>query len=171
MDLLSTYFFTATILNWYHLLKTDGRKQIVLDSLRNLVEREAIKLYGFVIMPNHIHLILRNLQMNGKEFPQESLLKFTGHRFKQLLAPQELKFYKVSAADRMFQFWQRNSLPVLILSRAMLEQKLDYTHYNPLQAHWKLVEDPSDYYYSSCSFYEREDRRFSWLTDYREDFT
>jgi len=57
-----------------------------------------------------------------------------------------------------------------ILSKEMLEQKLDYIHLNPLQVHWNLVTDPNDYFYSSCSFYEKNTTDFNWLTDYREDF-
>jgi REP element-mobilizing transposase RayT len=50
-------FFTATCLNWQPLLREDSRKTIVLDSLKFLVEDGRIWLYGFVIMPNHVHLL------------------------------------------------------------------------------------------------------------------
>ena len=111
--------------------------------------------------------------MNGKEFPDESFKKFTSHAFKKELTnsnPALLKQFLLNRADRQYQFWMRNALPVEILSREMLEQKLTYLHMNPLQTHWKLVSDPNDYHYSSCSFYEKEDLKFNWLTDYREDF-
>jgi hypothetical protein len=55
-------------------------------------------------------------------------------------------------------------------NKEVVEQKLNYIHLNPLQAHWNLVIDPNDYYFSSCSFYEKENKRFEWLTDYRETF-
>ncbi|MDR6563262.1 MULTISPECIES: hypothetical protein [unclassified Arcicella] len=50
-----TQFFTATILSWKPLLKPDKYKQIIIDSLKFLVENHRVKVYGFVIMPNHIH--------------------------------------------------------------------------------------------------------------------
>ena len=111
--------------------------------------------------------------MNGKEFPDESFKKFTSHIFKKLLLkhdPVFLESFLVNKIDRQYQFWMRNALPIEILSKEMLEQKLDYLHLNPLQEHWNLVEDPNDYYFSSCSFYEKEDCKFNWLTDYRVDF-
>jgi putative transposase len=147
-------------------------KDVVIKSLEFLVSREKIKVYAFVIMPNHVHLIWRNLQMNGKEYPDESFLKFTGHQFKKKLkyGYPILEKFLVNKADRQYQFWQRSALPIEILSREMLEQKLEYLHLNPLQEHWNLVSDPSDYFYSSCSFYERNASGFDWLTDYREDF-
>ena len=47
------YFFTATILNWKKLLKPDKFKMIIIDSLKNLVDRNKIKVYAYVIMDNH----------------------------------------------------------------------------------------------------------------------
>ena len=52
-------FFTATCNNWQLLLQPDKHKQLIMDSLRFLVEDKRIWLYGFVIMPNHIHLLWR----------------------------------------------------------------------------------------------------------------
>ena len=50
-------FFTATMLEWKKLLAPDKYKDIIIDSLRFHVANKRIKLYGFVIMPNHLHLI------------------------------------------------------------------------------------------------------------------
>lgn len=41
-----------------------------------------------------------------------------------------------------------------IFSDKFLEQKLNYIHYNPISGKWKLVDDYTDYEYSSASFYE-----------------
>ena len=137
-----------------------------------MATKKKSRVYGFVIMPNHVHLIWKNLEMNGKEFPDESFLKFTAHRFKKKLNDNEhlKEKFRVNKIDRTYQFWQRSPLPIEIFSREMLEQKLDYLHLNPLQSHWNLATDPNDYQYSSCSFYEKGDNTFNWLTDYRVDF-
>lgn len=82
--------------------------------------------------------------MNGKEFPDESFKKFTSHVFKKGLIksnPVFLEDFLVNKADRQYQFWARNALPIEVLSREMLEQKLTYLHMNPLQSHWNLVKD------------------------------
>ncbi|MFI5162799.1 MAG: transposase [Sphingobacteriales bacterium] len=171
MELGQLYFYTATILNWKHLLETDKFKQIILESMVHLIEKEKVKVYGFVIMPNHIHLIWENLTMNGKEKPHASFMKFTGHRFLEELRaddPALLEQFKVTRNSRNYQFWQRNPLPIRLYDRKILEQKLNYIHLNPLQEHWNLVSDPNDYLYSSCSFYEMEDKRYGWLTHYMD---
>lgn len=104
------YFYTATILNWMHLLQSDKFKLIVLNSLIHLIEKEKIKIYGFVIMPNHIHLIWQNIAINGKEMPHASFMKFTGHQFLEELRAtdkQLLENFKVDHYSRNHQFWQR----------------------------------------------------------------
>ncbi|HEY8999944.1 MAG TPA: transposase [Mucilaginibacter sp.] len=160
------------MLNWSHLLQSEKYKLIVLNSLIHLVEKEKIKVYGFVIMPNHIHLIWQNIAINGKEMPYDSFMKFTGHQFLDDLRntdQQLLENFKVDRNSRKHQFWQRNALPIRLYNRKILEQKLNYIHLNPLQEHWNLVSDPNEYLYSSCSFYEQQDQRFSWLTHYMDE--
>ena len=50
------YFWTATIYHWLPLLEINFNKQLIVDSLKYLSEKELITVYAFVIMPNHIHL-------------------------------------------------------------------------------------------------------------------
>ena len=83
MELNKVYFWTATINNWNPLLKQDEYKKIIIESLDDLSNRELISIYGFVIMPNHIHLLWELKKLNGNEKPNASLLKFTAHKFKQ----------------------------------------------------------------------------------------
>ena len=171
MEIGVIYFYTASILDWVPLLLSEKFKNIILDSLIYLVKKDKIRVYGFVIMPNHIHLIWENIAVNGKEKPYASFMKFTGHQFLEELTNNNtdlLEHFKVERNSRDHQFWQRNPLPIKLDDRRILEQKLDYIHLNPLQKHWNLVTDPNDYLYSSCSFYDKEDNRFDWLTHYMD---
>src|SRR4030095_4132408 len=79
------YFWTATINSWYRLLEKDEYKDVIIDSLQYLSDADKIDVYAFIIMPNHIHLIWRINEPNGKESPQGSLLNYTAHIFKQML--------------------------------------------------------------------------------------
>ena len=38
-------------------MQPDKYKQVIVDSVRFLVENELLKVHGFIIMPNHIHII------------------------------------------------------------------------------------------------------------------
>ncbi len=57
MFLNEVYFWTDTIKDWKTLLAQDKLKTIIIDSWNNLVQRKKIVIYGFVIMPNHLHII------------------------------------------------------------------------------------------------------------------
>ncbi len=121
------YFWTATINNWYKLLQEDALKEIIISSLRHLSVERKIEVYAFVLMPNHLHFIWQLLEMNGKEKPHASFLKFTAHSFKKYLqinSPQLLKVYAVDATNKEYEFWKRDSLPLELLNKETAKQKL-----------------------------------------------
>ena len=60
------YFWTDTIKDWKNILLNDDFKLIIINSLKELVERDKIVIYAYVIMPNHIHLVWEMKTMNGK---------------------------------------------------------------------------------------------------------
>lgn len=172
-ELNETYFWTITIRNWIPLLQDDCHKQIIIDSLKWLHERALIKIYGFVIMPNHIHMIWTQLKMNGKEFPKNSFEKFTAHEFAKRLEKENrdiLQRFIVDAEDRSYNFWKRDPLAIKLLSREMCEQKLEYIHLNPLQEKWNLSKKPELYKYSSAKFYEEQVDEFGFLSHYMDVF-
>ena len=165
------YFWTATIKDWNHLLKEDEYKQIIVDSFDYL--KGKFDVFAFVIMPNHIHVILRVNEYNGKEKPHVSFMKFTAHQFKKRLqkkSPEELLKYQVDKTNKAYEFWQADSLAVNLYSRDVAYQKLDYLHLNPLQEHWSLVERPEEYTFSSAPYYELGNGRFRFLKDLREEY-
>jgi len=172
MEIGEVFFWTATINNWYHLLKEDSFKEVIIQSLNTLSERGIIDVFAFVIMPNHIHLIWRCNSLNGKETAPASFLKFTAHTFKKMLSinNQELSKYAVDAANKKYEFWQRDPLAIHLYSRAVMQQKLNYIHLNPLAPHWQLANDPTDYCWSSAKYYERNEKTFNFLRDIREEF-
>ena len=113
-----TYFFTATIHEWLPLLMPKENKELIIRYLKELSDKGFIKVYAFVIMPTHVHIIWEQLQKNGKETPQGSFLKYTAHEFlKKLKADGNSKLYEVNAANKKHQIWQRDSLSVEIISR------------------------------------------------------
>ena len=167
------YFWTITINKWQQLLKPDENKMIVVNSLQWLVQKGLVKIYGYVIMPNHIHLLWEQVSMNGKEFPKNSFEKFTAKCFVNKMKANNdaaLQNYAVAATDRQYNIWLRDPLAINVFSREMAAQKLDYMHLNPLQPHWLLCADPAHYRFSSAIFYERNVDEFGLLTHFGEVF-
>src|ERR1700757_4063648 len=99
-------FFTATILEWKHLLRRDEFKDIVIQSLKFLVNEKSVVIYGFVIMPNHIHLIWHIQDGYTREKIQLRFLKFTAQQMKFRLmdtGDPDLEQFLVNAKDRQYQ--------------------------------------------------------------------
>jgi REP-associated tyrosine transposase len=160
------YFWTATIHKWLPLLQEDSSKEIIAAYLKKLSDEKLITVYAFVIMPNHIHLIWQQNNLNGKEMPKGSLLKYTSHTFlKQLKAVGKSSAYEVNAANKKHEIWQRDSLGVEIYSRLVAKQKLDYIHFNPVSGKWQLAKDDISYHYSSARFYETGIDEFGFLNN------
>lgn len=172
IDAGEIYFWTATINKWQHLLAKDQYKEVIIDSLHYLSDLGKLDVFAFIIMPNHIHLIWRIKEPNGKESPQGSFLKYTAHTFKKMLRAEQkdkLLLYKVEAENKKFEFWQRDSLAIPLFTHKVAMQKLNYLHNNPLKQHWNLVKDPCDYKYSSARYYELNEKNFPFLKDLLEE--
>ena len=172
-ELNEVYFWTTTINKWQHLLHPDENKMIAINSLQWLVQKELIKIYGYVIMPNHIHLIWEQLKMNGKELPKNSFEKFTAKTLLNNMQKNRdisLKNYLIDATDRAYNIWQRDPLAVQLFNVAMAAQKLDYIHLNPMQPHWLLCNQPAAYRFSSAIFYEQQIDEFGLLTHFGKAF-
>lgn len=163
-------FFTATINSWKHLLKDDDMKVIVILSLQWFHEQKKATINGFVIMPNHIHLLWQPL--NESEAKNEfALLSFTAHQFKKKLMQTNVNLlndFLSTQVDREYHFWERRSRTIEVMSRKIAEQKLDYIHNNPLQEKWKLALQPEEYLFSSASYYQTGIDNYGFLTHYQE---
>ena len=152
-------FFTATCLNWQHLLAEDLHKRIIVSSLDFLVANKRIWVYGFVPiaigMPNHIHLLwCKQDAWIGKNI-QQLFLKYTAQQIKlemEAVNHPDLPKYVSSQADRKYQFWERRPYIATMYNRQVAEQKLDYIHNNPVKANLCVYAD--DYEYSSAAFYK-----------------
>ena len=164
-------FFTATVLEWKQLLKPDKYKDIIVESLKFLSEEKRVDVFAFTIMPNHFHLIWKIKAPHKLSDVQRDFLKFTSQQIKKDLEqnhPQVLEKFKVDAVDRKYQIWERNPLSIPIYSRAVMEQKLEYIHHNPVQDKWKLVDEAVNYKYSTMSFYERGESIFDFVKHYMD---
>jgi REP element-mobilizing transposase RayT len=162
-------FFTATNLEWKKLLKPDKYKDIIIISFKFLVKDKRAKIFSFVIMENHIHLIWQMMPDNDPEAVQRDFLKYTAQRIKKNLQknhPEVLAYFKVDAKDREYQFWERNALSVELRTHSVFVQKLEYIHWNPVKA--CICKLPEEYKYSSVLFYETGIDNWGFLTHYRD---
>jgi putative transposase len=141
-------FITVTCLDWQPLLEEDRYKKIITDSLDFLTKQQRILVYAFVIMSNHFHLIWQMLGDHKRDDVQRDFLKFTGQQILKNLRNENsamLQEVIVDAKDRKRQVWERNSLGIPLWSDKVFDEKLEYTHYNPVKA--GLCKYPEEYKY------------------------
>ena len=162
-------FITITNLNWQPVLQNDYHKQIILEALARRSALEQVTVYGFVIMPNHLHFIWQLHDGINRAGFQRDFLKFTAQRIKEDLAkhhPAVLQQFRVEAKDRQYQFWERNPLSVELWTEKVVLQKLTYIHLNPVRA--GLCRWPEEYKYSSALFYHTGVDNWGFLTHLRD---
>jgi len=170
-DIVTEYpqFFTDSIKGWYKLLEHDKYKDIIVNSLRFLVEDKRIKLYTFVIMSDHLHLIWQMQPLIHPQHVQRDFLKYTAQQIKHDLQknhPELLSHFESDANDRTYQFWKRRALSIELRTNKVYRQKLDYIHLNPVKAGFCKL--PEEYKYSSALFYETGIDNWGYLSHHRD---
>jgi putative transposase len=149
------HFVTCTVLHWIPVFTRPATVEILLDSLRHL-RAEGLKLYAYVILENHLHMVLQSGQLDRdiarfKSYTAKQLIHYLSeHNVNRIL--EQLAFYKkVHKIDRAYQFWQEGSHPELIQNEDMMRQKENYIHENPVKRGY--VNLPEHWRYSSARNY------------------
>ncbi len=150
------YFITSTIIEWLPVFTRKPYFDIVIDSLKYSQEHKGLKLYAYVIMDNHMHLIGAgdNLGKIIKEFKSHTareIIKLAEQDNKEWLLNLLSFFRKKHKISSTHQVWQEVYHPQQIISEEMLRQKVEYLHHNPVRA--GLAEKPEDWLYSSARNY------------------
>ena len=150
------HFITCTILHWIPIFTRKESVQIIIDSLKFLQEKDNLKLYSYVILENHLHMVVqsKDLEKSIKSFKQytakELLLLLKKENAKTIL--EQLRFYKKAhhkATD--YQVWEEGYQPKLMQTDAMMKSKIDYIHQNPVKRGY--VDESIHWRYSSARDY------------------
>ena len=155
------HFITSTVVDWIDVFTRQTYRDIVIDCFDYCIKNKGMILYGYVIMSNHIHLIvqseegkLSDLIRDFKKFIAKNILD------KIQSSPESrkewmLERFKLAAQkhqrNKEYQFWQYGNHAEEIYSTAFMWSKLHYIHLNPVRA--GLVAKASEYIYSSAGNY------------------
>jgi putative transposase len=159
-DPANPYFITTAAVDHAHLFRRDVIKRIIVDSLDFMRAQRRLSLYCFVVMPNHVHFIVRFL---GDAVLSDVLRDFKKHTSKQIIRQYQaennqsvLEFLECMAEDfkdQCYKVWEDGYDARDVFTPDFLRQKMEYVHNNPCQPHWQLAEHPEDYIWSSARFY------------------
>ncbi|MGA1264299.1 MAG: transposase [Prochlorothrix sp.] len=125
------HFLTCTVIEWLPIFTRPEAVAIVLDSWSHLRKHAQFKIYGYVILENHLHLVaqapnLSRCMASFKSFTARQLVALlTEHHAHPLL--DRLHLAKADHKnDRNYQVWQEGSHPQLISNAEIMLQKLGH---------------------------------------------
>jgi REP element-mobilizing transposase RayT len=143
------------------------------------LKKDGCQICGYVIMPNHLHVLLfhtnadkslNQLISEGKRFMAYDIVK----RLKQLGKYELLKEMQngVEASEKAkgkkHQVFRLSFDARICIDEKMLIQKLNYIHSNPVKGKWNLASDFVEYQHSSAAFYETGQDPRNIVTHFKE---
>ena len=166
------YFVTSTILEWIPVFISESYFKIIIDSLEFCREKKKMKLHVYVIIENHVHLIVSGENLNDtlKSFKmftaKEIILQLEKDKKDWLL--RQLEFFKLrSKKNSIHQIWQEGLHPELVNSEEIFIQKAEYLHENPVRR--GFVTKPENWKYSSAGYYITGEKGVIGIDDPFED--
>lgn len=136
-------------------------KRVVLEQMRTQLERTAGTCVGFVIMPNHVHAIVRHTEPGMLAEFMKQWKRMTSYLIARRRSAEAAKGVDGQTRDPI---WQARYYDYNVYSRPKTEEKLRYMHQNPVRA--GLVARAIDWPWGSARFYELGENvgvPISWL--------
>ena len=154
-NLNTVRFITFSCHNRLNLLNDDNAKLIFLKHLDKVRSKYEFKLHCFVIMPNHIHLIVYPIpgtsigQVIGelKSWSPREILD----NFKLADAPVLDKLKVLRRSEERLVFWQKRCYDHNCRGMKSVKEKIRYCHRNPVTR--GLVKNPQNWRWSSFNYY------------------
>jgi putative transposase len=125
------HFVTFSCYHRFPYLDNDHARTVFLDTLERTRQKHQFFVFGYVLMPEHVHLLL-------SEPPKTS--------FSGILRALKTQTSKQLRGDRT-RFWQLNYYDFNVFTHHKFSEKLQYMHRNPVKR--GLVDKPEDYPWSS----------------------
>ncbi len=160
-DQSGLYYLTIQIVDWVDIFSRQRYRDIFLDSLRYCQQEKGLQVFAYVIMSNHVHMIVNSQSDNLsatigdlKKFTSKAIIRSIKHDVESRKAWM-LDIFKENAGshkrNKEFQIWTHENHAVVLYTNKFIEEKLFYIHENPVRA--GLVEKAEDYLYSSARNY------------------
>jgi putative transposase len=143
------HFITLTINHWYYIFDRHNRWNILADSFKYCQEHKALKIYAYVFMLNHIHLIIQNPDVAGFLRDFKKYTAFTLMKNLRKTEPLVAKLFE--QPEGKYQIWAKSNMPILLESEEVYQQKKEYIEQNPVVKNY--VMDPSYWHWSSANSY------------------
>jgi putative transposase len=162
------HFLTVSCFRRRQFFRHDNVKLAFINAMRRVRAKYPIRWIGYVIMPEHVHLLVLPQAAASEEITPISrvlhdLKGFSGHDGKQALRAvwRDRRGLGTSALDAWATgpdpkpFWKPRGYDFNVVQYEKLLEKLDYLHANPIRR--GLVDRAEQWRWSSYRFYELDD--------------
>lgn len=163
------YYLTSVTHNRIPIFQTDNIKEIVAKAFDEVRRSVGIRIFAFVIMPDHKHV----LTDNAREI-KDVLRYLNGISAKRIIDHLKENGFESSLQKLRIQerenkhkhsVYEHHPNAIRITGEDAFIQKVNYIHLNPVRA--GLVKHPDDYLYSSSrQWHRREIENEPLLTDH-----
>jgi len=123
-----TFFITAITHNRWRLFQPAANARLFIDTLQHYRCQGLYKLHAFVVMPDHIHLLITTDDL-----------------------PKAMKHIRGGFSHRLaskHEVWQGGYTDHFVQSREDFETRREYIHQNPVKE--RICKRPEDFPYSSA---------------------
>jgi len=164
-DQNSVYSLTFTIEDWVDVFTRNEYKIVIVDSLNYCIENKGFEVFAWCLMSNHLHLVCRAAEPCKISDIIRDFKKFTAKTILNKIKTEpesrrDWMLYRFEFAGKFdnriskYRFWHDTNHAIQLDNTKLIEQKINYTHDNPVRA--LIVGKQEDYLYSSARDYAGE---------------
>ncbi len=157
------WFWTSTIVEWTPVLRSPRAAALLLSIWDSRRERFGVRILGYVVMPEHFHILLWGPSADSvRKFLVQSLRTFSGDitamtaRAAERGNAQAAEWLELSRSlargKSRVRVWKERGHGLPVTTDEALLAKLAYMHSNPVRR--GLCQTPEDWLFSSASWYD-----------------
>ena len=149
------HFITFSCYRRWPLLKTARTREIFVKELGKIRDEMGFQLIGYVVMPEHVHLLMSEPPRSTPSVVLQRLKLRTARKLRkrrQPLLAAQMRLPFAATREPLPAFWQARFYDFNVYSRRKRLEKLNYMHANPVKR--GLVEHPKDWLHSSWRLYQ-----------------
>jgi putative transposase len=143
-------------------LNRDRSRRWLLDALAKARDKHGFELWAYVLMPEHVHLLIYPLcdeySISGILLDMKRPVARQAVRFVRAQAPSFLKMMRDEQpnGEVAYRFWQRGGgYDRNLVNTKTVHATIDYIHANPVRR--GLADTPEDWPWSSARFFAGRD--------------
>jgi len=149
------YFVTDTVVDWMDIFTRPIYRHIIIESLKYCQTEKGLLIYAWVLMTNHMHMIVGS---GGENKVSDKLRDFKKLSSKEIIRTLQVESsesrrdwmlnrfeyaWKNDKKIKNYRFWQEGNDAQEIFLNDYFNQKLNYIHENPVKE--EIVNRAEDY--------------------------